>query len=374
MLQEDFITKLIDIQDAVIENVQIGGFFIHIHLSLKRKPHVCPTCGAITQNVHDYRIQKIKDLPIQGKHVILHYRKRRYRCTCCTKKFYEDLHILPKRHRITSRTALLAVDSLRERRSIKDAANAAGVSASSVLRWLKYASFPVPKALPKVLSIDEFKGNASGEKFQCILTDLNQRQVFDILPTRKQEDLFAYFAHFRDKTNVKHIVMDMSRSYLEVARTCFPPATVVIDKRKYFKRSRRLLLARMKTLSDENKLAVERMLSYSVDLKNAYILKEYFYEFMDSKDKLQAQEKLKWFRMQARFVGLSEFERCLTMLKNWEAFILNAFDCGYSNGFTEGINNSVKVIKRVGFGYRSFDTLRTRILLIHKQTKQALRA
>lgn len=400
MLQEDFITKLIDIQDAVIENVQIGGFFIHIHLSLKRKPHVCPTCGAITQNVHDYRIQKIKDLPIQGKHVILHYRKRRYRCTCCTKKFYEDLHILPKRHRITSRTALLAVDSLRERRSIKDAANAAGVSASSVLRWLKYVSFPVPKALPKVLSIDEFKGNASGEKFQCILTDLNQRQVFDILPTRKQEDLFAYFAHFRDKTNVKHIVMDMSRSYLEVARTCFPSATVVIDKfhvaryctwafenvrkrvqkklyaheRKYFKRSRRLLLARMKTLSDENKLAVERMLSYSVDLKNAYILKEYFYEFMDSKDKLQAQEKLKWFRMQARFVGLSEFERCLTMLKNWEAFILNAFDCGYSNGFTEGINNSVKVIKRVGFGYRNFDTLRTRILLIHKQTKQALRA
>jgi transposase len=305
LLQEDFITKLIDIQDAVIENVQLDGLHIHIHLSLKRKPHTCPLCGALTQNVHDYRIQKIKDLPIHGKHVILHYRKRRYQCACCSKRFYEKLHILTKRHRITSRSALYAIDSLRERRSIKDTANALGVSSSSVSRWLRFVRFPVPKTLPRVLSIDEFKGNASGEKYQCILTDLKQRRIFDVLPTRKQEELFAYFAYFQDKTSVKYIVMDMNRAYLEVARAYFPSAVVVIDKfhvaryctwafenvrkrvqkklpayeRKYFKRSRKLLLARMKSLSDENKLAVERMLSYSADLTNAYILKEYFYEF-----------------------------------------------------------------------------------------------
>ena len=56
---------------------------------------------------------------------------------------------------------------------------------------------------------------------------------------------------------------------------------------------------------------------------------------------------------------------CNTMLKNWEPYILNAFDFQLSNAFTEGINNSIKVLKRTGFGYRNFVNFRKRILLIH---------
>ena len=55
----------------------------------------------------------------------------------------------------------------------------------------------------------------------------------------------------------------------------------------------------------------------------------------------------------------------MTMLRNWEDYILNSFEYKYSNGYTEGTNNSIKVIKRVGFGYRNFDNFRKRILLVH---------
>ena len=34
--------------------------------------------------------------------------------------------------------------------------------------------------------------------------------------------------------------------------------------------------------------------------------------------------------------------------------ILNAFDCPYSNVFTEGTNNKIKVIKRNAYGFRNF--------------------
>ena len=37
-------------------------------------------------------------------------------------------------------------------------------------------------------------------------------------------------------------------------------------------------------------------------------------------------------------------------------------DCLYTNGFTEGCNNKIKVIKRVSFGIRNFDYFRNRIL------------
>lgn len=398
MLQEDFTTKLLDIKDAIVENIEMNEQFIIISFEMKRRVHECARCHALTDQVHDYRNQRIKDLPIQGKHVILNYRKRRYRCPCCGKIFYEQMYLIPKYHRITNRTALYSIILLGERTSIKDVAQSLGVSPSSVTRWLKLVNYPIPNKLPKVISIDEFKGNAGREKFQCILTDLNKREVFDILPTRKQEDIFAYFSRFKDKANAKYIVMDMNRSYLEVAKTYFPNAKIVIDKfhvsryctwafenvrkrvqknlydhdRKYFKRSRKLLLSRMINLSDEDKLAVERMLSYSVDLTNAYILKEYFYDFMSSQNSKKASEKLAWLRRQGAVIELKEFDSCFSMLRNWETYILNAFDCKYSNGFTEGINNSIKVIKRVGFGYRNFDTLRSRILLIHRKNINCL--
>ena len=118
----------------------------------------------------------------------------------------------------------------------------------------------------------------------------------------------------------------------------------------------------MSDLSAENKAAVERMLLMSRDLREAYLLKEKFYDFMDSPDSLQAKERLRTFRAHAFVTDLPDFSKCLTMLRNWEPYILNAFDCTYSNGFTEGINNKIKVLKRIAFGYRNFRNFRTRIL------------
>ena len=180
----------------------------------------------------------------------------------------------------------------------------------------------------------------------------------------------------------------MCKPYVQAAKHLFPNATIVIDRfhvvryctwalenvrkrvqkkllpeqRKYFKRSRKLLLAHMEKLSEENKAAVERMLLFSRDLREAYLLKEVFYKFMASKDKQEAIQNLKEFHLHALIADIPEFKACLTMLKNWEPYILNAFTCPYSNGFTEGINNTIKVIKRIAYGYRNFDNFRRRIL------------
>ena len=139
--------------------------------------------------------------------------------------------------------------------------------------------------------------------------------------------------------------------------------------RRYFKRSRKLLLCHMDRLSPNNKDAVNHMLSFDRDLREAYLLKEKFYEFMASKDSIQAKERLRAFRAFAFVADIPEFKACLTMLQNWEKYILNAFDCPYSNGFTEGCNNTIKVIKRVAYGYRSFSNFRCRILLTFNAKK-----
>ena len=108
------------------------------------------------------------------------------------------------------------------------------------------------------------------------------------------------------------------------------------SKRKYFKRSRRILLSHYSLLSSENKQALEVMLQQSYDLVQAYYLKKLFYEFMSSENSSVAKIRLKKFILSAQVSQLSEFNATLTMLGNWSKYILNAFDCSYSNGFTEG--------------------------------------
>lgn len=47
---------------------------------------------------------------------------------------------------------------------------------------------------------------------------------------------------------------------------------------------------------------------------------------------------------------------------------MNSFiDDRYSNGYTEGINNKIKLIKRIAFGYKSFELFRGRILYIFNE-------
>lgn len=78
--------------------------------------------------------------------------------------------------------------------------------------------------------MDEFKGNADGEKFQCIITDPEHKRVLDILPNRKSEDMYRYFLKYNDRQNVKYVVIDMSGPYRCLAKTIFPKAKIIADK------------------------------------------------------------------------------------------------------------------------------------------------
>lgn len=65
---------------------------------------------------------------------------------------------------------------------------------------------------------------------------------------------------------------------------------------------------------------------------------------------------------------IPELKKTVLTYKSWINEIVNSFIIHpmtkkrLSNGFIEGKNNFVKVIKRVGFGYKDFDTFRARIL------------
>ena len=72
MLYKYFTEKLLGLQDVDIERLEEIDNSIHINCRLKRKPHKCPCCGNLTDKVHDYREQPIKDIPAFGKHIFIY--------------------------------------------------------------------------------------------------------------------------------------------------------------------------------------------------------------------------------------------------------------------------------------------------------------
>jgi len=108
--------------------------------------------------------------------------------------------------------------------------------------------------------------------------------------------------------------------------------------------------------------AVEVMLSLSPKLGDAYLLKERFLEFLAAEDVSEAKKRLSFWFALADSCNLQEFYTCRETIVEWLTPILNSFKTPYTNGFTEGCNNKIKVLKRNAYGYRNYYRFRSRIL------------
>ena len=398
MLYKHFTEKILGLQDLEIEKVEEIDNSIHLYCHMERKAHKCPVCGVMTDKIHDYRWQIIKDIPAFGKLFYIHIKKRRYRCSC-GKRFAEKNTFLPRYHRMTNRLSAYIIDKLRSEVSFSNVAREVNLSVSTVIRVFDLVSYS-PQKLPDALAIDEFKGNTNSEKYQCILTDPVNKVVLDILPKRYESYLTKYFNSFsrEERSHVKYFVSDMWKPYSNVSSVWFKNATQIVDKyhwirqviwafeavrkqeqkkfskshRIYFKKSRTLLLKRFHFLSDEQKQQVNIMLYASATLSSAYFFKEDFLKILDCKDRVSAKNAMSDWINSALVCGIPQFEKAAKSMINWLSGILNSFSSPITNGFTEGCNNKIKVLKRNAYGYRNFYRFRNRILHIFShQIQQA---
>ena len=391
MLDIQFTTFFLDLEDLSIVNITQNTLTVQLQAKLQ----VCPSCKQQTQKIHDYRLQKIKHLPLLHKSYELFLRKRRYVCPHCAKRFFEANPFLSKYQRMTDLLKQHIISQFSKMKTASTIAKEANVSITTALRLFDYVSHPKPK-LPEVLSIDEFKGNADGEKFQCLLTNPKDKTTLDVLENRKTDDLCKYFSSFpmEQRAQVRYVVMDLSSLFRYVIKSSLPNAKIVADKfhtcrlanwalesvrkqvqkefsdhrRKYFKKSRYLLLTRYKNLkSDRDKEQLANMLDVSEKLSHAYRLKELFYEVMDSSDSVEYVKRFKHWQEEVMKYDMKQFNKLLKTVIEWKNEIIAAISTGFSNGYVEGCNNRTKVLKRICYGIRKFKRMRNRILyLTHK--------
>ena len=385
MLNQDYTSKFLNLEDVIITNVENVNDQLHIYIELPRDKHVCPACGAVTDRIHDYRMQVIKDVPL-ARDTFLHLRKRRYRCDC-GKRFFEKNTFLPRYYRVTTRLVAEIMFAFKKVISAKEIGCRYNVSAVTAMRYFNLFNSKLT-ALPEVVSLDEFKGNSGGQKYNSIVVDPKNKTVLDILPNRFESDLVKYFSQFSNKNNVKYFICDMNTHFRQVANICFPQATIVADKyhvirqvywamervrkneqnklsaqfRKYFKKSRNLLMKRTEKLTDEEMDRLALMFEIAPKLADAYRIKNEFLAVIRSKSSLEGKQKLVDWLHSVEVMDLAEFHDCTKAYHNWFQEILNSMDVPWTNGYIEGCNNKTKVLKRVSYGMRNFSNFRKRIL------------
>ena len=385
MPMTDYTSKFLNLEDVIITNVENISDQIHIYIELPRAEHVCPVCGAVTDRIHDYRMQVIKDVPL-ARDTFLHLRKRRYRCSC-GKRFFEKNVFLPRYYRVTSRLVSEIMFSFKKLIPATEIASRFNVSAVTAMRYFSLFNKKLTK-LPEVVSLDEFKGNSGGQKYNSIIADPKEGTVLDILPNRYENDLIRYFSQFPSKTNVKYFVCDMNPHFRRVSQICFPHAVIVADKyhvvrqvywamervrkneqnklskrfRKYFKKSKYLLSKKPEKLTADEMDRLALMFEIAPRLADAYRLKNEFLTVIRTKSSAEGKQILADWLLSAEVMDIPEFYDCTKAYHNWFHEILNSMDVPWTNGFIEGCNNKTKVLKRVCFGMRNFNNFRKRIL------------
>ena len=113
----------------------------------------------------------------------------------------------------------------------------------------------------------------------------------------------------------------------------------------------------------EQQAVLRRMLDQNEDVYTAWSLKEWFIQVKNINKYSYAERELRTWLQAARESNLPEFDPCISALHNWFRYIVNSFRHKYTNGFTEGMNNNIKVLKRIAYGYRKFNNLRNRVML-----------
>lgn len=111
-------------------------------------------------------------------------------------------------------------------------------------------------------------------------------------------------------------------------------------------------------MTDDDKIELNR----TPELKKAWILKELFHEIFKEKERKAAKRQLRDWLLLAAELSIPEFKHCIITFTNWSTEIANIVSENISNGFIEGSNNKIKVLKRISFGVQNFNRLRNRIL------------
>lgn len=253
----------------------------------------------------------------------------------------------------------------------------------------------------KYVAIDEFAVH-KGHKYNTVVMDLESGQVLFVGEGRQASVLEPFWRRVRSSgARIEAVAIDMWPAYIEAVSSNLPQAMLVFDrfhitrilnehlsdirrdlyrkesntdKKKILKGTRWLLLKHHHNLNEkyDEKERLEQAIAINKPLATAYYLKEELGLFWEQKTLDQAKRFFGQWIAKAIASGINKLKKFADTLLSHREGIFNWYQHKISTGPLEGMNNKIKVLKRMAYGYRDMDYFKLKIYALHSSPGYAL--
>ena len=341
----------------------------------------CSKCGSKTLVSHDMTKRLVRDLNLAATVVWLNLFYRKVYCPVCKKVRVEKQGFVEPYARVTKRLARYIYE-LCKIMTVKEVAFHVGLDWKTVKNidkaFLEEEFGKTDYTGLRILAIDEM-AIRKGHRYVTVILDYETGRIVWIGEGRSEETLDDFFKNMPEegRSGVVAVAMDMWKPYLKAIKKWCPEATIVfdlfhlvkdfnqvIDKirneeyrkadeegKAVLKGTKYLLLKSRQHLKKREAVRLEKVLALNQTLSTVYILKEYLKEIYRYRDKKPAKTALDDWCNLAWESKNPELIRFAQKLKRHSEGILNHCIYPIHTGKLEGINNTLKVIKRKAYGF-----------------------
>lgn len=123
-----------------------------------------------------------------------------------------------------------------------------------------------------------------------------------------------------------------------------------------------ILMGRNRELSKIDQARLDRLRNLNGNINTGMLLTQYFHRVLDKKTVDQFRKGLKLWLDLVKESGLKPFKELSKTVLKYQDRIEVYIKSLLTTAVSEGINNKIKVLKRVGYGYSNQDSFINKIL------------
>ena len=333
--------------------------------------------------IHDRRIRLVRDRDLFDQRVLLQLPVRRVDCLSCG-RVTERIDWLEPASRLTQRLRIW-LESLLRLLPISHVSQLTG------LHWHTLKTLDKRRLQAEVgnfdstgvrrLVMDEFALH-KGHRYATVIMDAERTRVLWVGHGNSREAVRPFFELLgKHCQQIEAVAMDMNTAFdLEVKKHC-PQAEVVYDlfhvvarygrdvidrirvdqanllredkpARKAVKQSRWLLLRNRDNLRDGQAVQLQELLAANQPLATVYVLKDALKDVWYAPSVREGWRRWRTWLRHARESDLAPLQRFARNLRKYARGILASAHFHMHTSVLEGVNNRIKVIKRMAYGFR----------------------
>lgn len=357
--------------------------FVELAPTPKRRGR-CSECGAVAA-IHDCEVRRVRDLPVFEVPVELIVPRLRVLCPSCGPKL-EHLDWLAPYSRVTSRLGA-SVARMCKVMALTHVAKFYGLAWDTVkqidCRHLERELGPIELTGVTVIGMDEF-AIQKGHRYATVIVEPSRKRVLWVGRGRGREDVRPFFELLGVEgcKRIEAVAMDMTAGFIEEVRARCPKAQIVFDlfhvvakygrevidrvrvdeanrlrgdraARHLVKSARWLLLRNRENVTrPEDQVRLNELLAANKALMTVYVLKDDLKALWRYRHIGYARAFWQGWRRRALSSRIPALRTFVARLTPYIAGILAHCRWPLGTNLIEGINNTIKVIKRMAYGFR----------------------